>query len=116
MKKMLSLVLSLMMLMSIGTLASAEEKPVITVAVSDAPNVEDFNTNAQTLLLEEACGVDLQFEVYPSTDYNTKINMMIMTGGAELPDVLFVTPTDAELLNWVGSVVKNPLANSEDMD
>ena len=43
----------------------------------DAINVEDFETNTMTLMLEEACGVDLSFDVYPSTDYNSKINMMI---------------------------------------
>jgi len=109
MKKILALALALVMLMGMAAFATAEDKPVITIAVSDATNVEDFNTNLQTLMLEEACGVDIQFEVYPATDYNTKINMMIMTGGAELPDVLFVGPSDAELLNWTGSGLLIPL-------
>lgn len=109
MKRIVSLLLSLLMLACIVPFSAAEEVPVITIAVSDATNVEDFNTNKQTLLLEEQCGVDIQFEVYPSVDYNTKINMMIQTGGAELPDVLFVNPNDAELLSWVESGMLLPL-------
>jgi len=109
MKKFIALALALVMMLSMAAFASAEDKPVITIAVSAATNVEDFNTNNQTLLIEEAVGVDMQFEVYPNVDYNTKINMMIMTGGAELPDVIFVTPSDAELLNWTGSGLLIPL-------
>jgi len=109
MKKFFALALAVIMMLSMATFAVAEDKPVITIAVADKTNVEDFNTNLQTLWLEEQTGVDIQFEVYPSTDYNTKINMMIMTGGSELPDALFVGPSDAELLNWTSSGLLIPL-------
>ena len=109
MKKFLALLLAGMMCLSLCLIAGAEEIPVITIAVQDTPNVEDFNTNWTTLQLEEKLGVDIQFEVYPATDYGTKINAMIMSGGNELPDALFVTPSDAQLLNWIGSGCIIPL-------
>ena len=109
MKRMVSLILVLMLVLSLPAFAVADETPVITIAVQDKVNVEDFNTNLETLMIEEELGVDIQFEVYPETDYNEKINTMIMAGGAELPDVLFVTPTDAQLLNWIGSDCIIPL-------
>ncbi len=110
MKKVISLFLALMMLVSMAPLAAAEEKPVLTVAMPDHQQVEDFNTNAQTLLLEEKLGVDLQIEIYPRVDYNAKINMMIQTGGKELPDVIIVgNASDAEMLSWIESGMLVPL-------
>ncbi len=109
MKKLVSLLLAALMLLSLAPMAVAEESNVITIAVADKTNVEDFNTNGQTLLIEEMTGADLQFEVYPSTDYNTKINMMIQTGGAELPDIILVNPNDAEILSWIESGMLLPL-------
>ena len=109
MKKTVALLLALMLTISLSAIAVAEDKPVITIAVQDTTNVEDFNTNVTTLMLEEALGVDIQFDVYPATDYNVKINTMVMAGGADLPDVVFVTPSDAQLLNWIESKVIIPL-------
>ena len=109
MKRLVSLFLVLMLAMSLPAFAMAEDVPVITIAVQQTNNVEDFNTNWTTLQLEERLGVDIQFEEYPSTDYGVKINAMIMSGGAELPDVVFVTPSDAQLLNWIESKCIIPL-------
>lgn len=114
MKKILSLVLAVVMVLATASFTVAEEKPVVTIAVADTTNVEDFNTNVMTLKLEEACDVDIEFVVYPGTDYNTKINMMIMSGGTELPDALFVTPSDAELLSWIESGMLIPLTEYYD--
>ena len=114
MKKILSLVLAVVMVLATASFTVAEEKPVVTIAVADTTNVEDFNTNVMTLKLEEACDVDIEFVVYPGTDYNTKINMMIMSGGTELPDALFVTPSDAELLSWIESGMLVPLTEYYD--
>ena len=109
MKRMLALFLALMLIISLPAFALAEEKPVITVAVADKANVEDYNTNVMTLMLEEQLGIDIQFMSLTGTDYTSKINMMIQSGGAELPDVLFVTPTSAMMLNWIESGCIIPL-------
>ncbi len=108
-RKLLSLILACMMCLSLCLIAGAEEIPVITIAIAEKTNVEDHNTNWTTLQLEEKLGIDIQFEVYPATDYNTKINMMIQSGGAELPDALFVTPSLSELNSWIDSGCIIPL-------
>ena len=108
-KRLLALLLTLLLCAIAVPVLAEEEVPTIGIAISDAINVEDFETNTMTLMLEEACGVDLTFDVYPSTDYNSKINMMISAGGSELPDVVFVDPSDAELLSWIESGVLLPI-------
>ena len=108
-KRLLALLLTLLLCASAAPALAEEEVPTIGIAISDAVNVEDFETNTMTLMLEEACGVDLTFDVYPSTDYNSKINMMISAGGSELPDVILVGPSDAELISWIESGVLLPI-------
>ena len=108
-KRLLALLLSLLLCASAATAFAEAEVPTIGIAISDKINVEDFETNTMTLMLEEACGVDLTFDVYPETDYNSKINMMISAGGTELPDVVLVRPSDAELISWIESEVLLPI-------
>lgn len=60
----------------------------LTIAIPSNAKVLDYNTNNQTLLIEEKLGVDLQFVELPSADYASKINVMVM-GGDELPDIIF---------------------------
>ena len=66
-KRLLALLLTLLLCASAAPALAEEEVPTIGIAISDAINVEDFETNTMTLMLEEACGVDLTFDVYPST-------------------------------------------------
>lgn len=67
---------------------SITEGVKLTIAIPANAKVEDHNTNNQTLLIEEALGVDLEFVVIPSADYSSKLNVMVM-GGEELPDIIF---------------------------
>ena len=67
---------------------SITEGVKLTIAVDEDAKVKDFNTNQQTLLIEEALGVDLEFMVLPSADYASKLNVMVM-GGEKLPDIIF---------------------------
>lgn len=69
----------------------------LTIAVPENQRVLDFNTNSQTLMIEEALGVDLEYITLPSADYTSKLNVMIM-GGEELPDIIFSPSTYA---NWI---------------
>ena len=89
MKKAFSLILALALaLCCFSFTASADEAPVVlTVAVSDGTNIEDFNTNEMTLYIEEKLGVDLQITAYDSSDYDSKINLMI-NAGDKLEDII----------------------------
>lgn len=67
---------------------SITEGQVITIAAKNHAKIEDYNTNKTTLAIEEALGVDLQFQVYASEDYQDKLNAMVASG-EKLPDILF---------------------------
>ena len=64
------------------------EGVTITIAVAEDNEVSDWETNATTLAIEEALGVNLEFEVYAYADYFDKINVMV-NGGDKLPDIIF---------------------------
>ena len=59
MKKLLSLLLALAMVLSVCVFAVAEEVPVITIAAPERINIEDWNSNQTTLMLEEALGEEV---------------------------------------------------------
>ena len=69
----------------------------LTIAVPQSSKVLDYDTNNQTLLIEEALGVDLKFMALPSADYASKLNVMVK-GGEQLPDIIF-DPTGWE--SWI---------------
>jgi putative aldouronate transport system substrate-binding protein len=53
-----------------------------------------------TKILEQDANVDFTFVTLPSTDYNSKINLMVMAGGGELPDIIMAGPGDAMVFQW----------------
>lgn len=107
MKKLVTLLLALAMVLTLCP-AMAEEPVVLTVAVADKTNVEDFNTNETTLYIEEALNVDLQFNVYASVDYNNKINLMV-TSGDEMEDIIIGNFSDSLVYSWAQAGALAPL-------
>ena len=86
----------------IGT-TSAESGPVkLTVAMAENLRVKDFETNNMTLLVEKGVNVDMDFMVLPSSDYNQRINLMVMAGSSDLPDVLIGNQffSDSTVFTW----------------
>jgi putative aldouronate transport system substrate-binding protein len=53
--------------------------------------------------------VDLEFVLYPSTDYLTKINLMVMAGGSDLQDIIIGNISDAMVSQWAGVKAIIPL-------
>lgn len=114
MKKLFAILLSVTLLLSGCSFALAEltfskdgsfpicSEPVkLTVGLPDSTRVEDWETNLTTQLLLERGNFDLDFVTYDSSDYMTKINLMVMGGGSELPDVLFLpTGKDDTVFQW----------------
>lgn len=100
MKRMLTACLAILLLLSLGTGALAEdlnpvgtypiakETTVLTILMQQDVLVEDYDTNAFTLWVEETCNVDLQFELLPAgTDGTDKLALMLSSGQA-LPDII----------------------------
>jgi putative aldouronate transport system substrate-binding protein len=71
-----------------GTLPIAKEKVTLKIGIETQPNVEDFETNWMTRQLEQQGNFDLRFEVYPAGELLQKVELMVMAGGADLPDVI----------------------------
>ena len=85
-------VISLSVVFAGGSRASTQAQssgPVrLTVAIPENLAIQDYETNYMTRILEREANVDLDFVVFSSVDYNTRLNLMVMAGGAELPDIL----------------------------
>ncbi len=94
---------------------SITEGTKLTIAVKDSIQVSDYNTNEMTLAVEEALGVDLEFVTYASADYETKMNVMVMSGD-KLPDIIF-NPGE-QYLSWAseGAIISlNEYYDNPDM-
>lgn len=71
-----------------GTFPICKEKVSLTVTLPASTQVEDYETNRQTQIIEEKGNFDLTFNVIPSAEFDTKINLMVAAGGSDLGDVL----------------------------
>ena len=70
-----------------GTFQVNKTKVPIKVGVDQYAMVQDWETNWMTIQIEQKGNYDLTFETYP--EFQQKIELMIMAGGADLPDVLW---------------------------
>ena len=75
------------------------EGVTLTVAVASDDLVIDWDTTLSTQMVEEALGVNLEFEVYASSDYDTKINVMVQ-GGDKLPDIILSTKASSGIKDY----------------
>lgn len=71
----------------VGEYPLCSETQPLSILMSPYYTVEDYDTNALTLLAEESLNVELEFVFLPSTDPNDKLAIMI-SSGEKLPDVV----------------------------
>lgn len=98
MKKVLSGILCLAMLMSLMTVVPAlaeDERPTLTVFVEAVATIEDFETNLATLWLEDKIGANLDFIVAPTGSAEEKMNILLNSGN--YPDIFYLTVPDEDL-------------------
>lgn len=118
-KKFFALILALALAAAVGVPALADEnfnaageyplfkeKVSLTIGIAQNANVEDYETNWQTLYLEEQANVDLSFVSYAAGEMRTQLNMAI-NGGSELPDIIFCNSGLDLLYQWAlaGAVI-----------
>ena len=89
----LALVLALTAFAGLSTSAVAEEGKVITIMCAEPTTLEDVDTNYATNYLEERLGAEFVFNFLPSSEWTTKLEIMV-TAGEELSDVLFGTTNE----------------------
>ena len=92
-----------------GTLPVFKEKQTIEVMLPDSQYVQDWDTNRQTVMMEEDLNAELVLEVLPSGEYNTKINLMAASGGEEFKDVILGGFSDGMVINLAESDVILPI-------
>ncbi len=90
---------------------ASDEKEVITIGLSQNSNVEDYDTNYLTALLEEKFNVDIQFVFLPSASEDAKVKFALLTQtGSELPDILlFEQFTSLEIVTYGSKGIFIPL-------
>lgn len=107
-RKLMSLLLSVVMLLSFGSaLAEADKLPIaenfgdveLTVAVIGDPAIENWETNAYVKWLEEKTNIDLSFVVIPEEGAGEKLGLILASG--EYPDVfLSVGISDSNITKY----------------
>lgn len=100
MKKTLSLILALALLLTCMTVtAVAEEPTVITVMNRVAAEVNLGDDNPILQAIEEKLNIDLQYDCAPSSSYNEKEQLAMASG--EMPDILYHhAAADVYLEQW----------------
>lgn len=84
-----------------GTLPIVKEPITLTIGIERQPTVEDFETNLQTLYMEENSGITLDFVLFPAGEMLTKLELMMAGGGEDLPDILIGGNFDQSvIMNW----------------
>ena len=87
-----------------------KETVSITIGLPQSPNVEDYDTNKQTLWLEKVGNYDIAFKLYPSEEFSTQINLAAAAGGGDLPDILLVNgQSDSVVNSWGAAGIIIPL-------
>jgi putative aldouronate transport system substrate-binding protein len=71
-----------------GTFPINKQRVSLKIGVEGNAMIEDWETNWYTRQIEEKGNYDLSFEVYPAGEMNQKVELMVMAGGTDLPDVL----------------------------
>jgi putative aldouronate transport system substrate-binding protein len=92
-----------------GRPAGGREKVKLTVAIEEQIRIANYKTNFMTRWLEEQANVELEFVQLSATDYHNKLNLMVMTGGDELPDIIIATPGDSMTYQWAKTGAIIPL-------
>lgn len=67
----------------------------LTIGIVQDTNVEDYETNHFTKMLEEAANIKINFYYFPSSEYTQKLELMCAAGGDDLPDIVMMTLPDA---------------------
>lgn len=97
MKKALSGILAFVMviaLMAFPAMAE-EERPTLTILIEQQATVEDFETNACTLWIEDKIGANLDFILAPNGSIKEKMNILLNSG--DYPDIFYHTLPDENL-------------------
>jgi putative aldouronate transport system substrate-binding protein len=93
----------------LGQLPLLKEKIELTMGILKDPLVTDYVNNYKTMQLEKDSNIHLNFVSYGSTssEANQKLELQIMAGGADLPDIINMSfsPINAAYYGEQGAII-----------
>ena len=85
----------------VGAFPVCKEKITLRVGIPKNEFITDYDDNTFTKKLEEMMNCDIEFEFLPSSDTMQKVELMMNSGGDELPDIICgVNFTDGALAGY----------------
>ena len=98
MKKLVSLLLCVIMVMALMSISASAEEP-ITLTIERSEHASFTYSLEQPVIkeLEKRLGIKLEIHAYPSSDFNTKLKIQL--GTDDLPDI--VCNTYSKLVDYV---------------
>ena len=85
---------------SLGEFPICKETVELKIMMEQNSNIIDMYTNKLTKKLEEYGNVKLSFDLVPTADITTKINLMMNSGGANMPDIIISTLNNAQIVSY----------------
>lgn len=92
----------------LGSETICKEKVELEFMLAQSGSVVDYDTNKYTLQLEKKGNVDIKFNLLPTADAESKINL-VLSSGTDLPDVLIRSMDTANVATYGESGVFVPL-------
>ena len=104
MKKLVSLLLCVIMVMTLMSISASAEEP-ITLTIERSEHASFTYSLEQPVIkeLEKRLGIKLEIHAYPSSDFNTKLKIQL--GTDDLPDI--VCNTYSKLVDYVSEELLN---------
>ncbi len=92
-----------------GEVPICKEPVTLKIIMAQDSLVEDFDTNKYTKKLEEYGNMDLEFELIPSADMSTKLNLLMNANGDDLPDIIIGSMSNQQIVSFGESGMIIPL-------
>ena len=93
-----------------GTFPVCKEPITLKIGIPQNSFITDYENNSFTQLLEEKMNCNIEFQMLPTTDTMQKIELMMASGGDELPDIICgVNFTDGALSAYGSSGMIVPM-------
>ena len=94
----------------LGSDVICKEKVTLEFMMGNNGAVSDYDSNKYTLELERKGNVDIQFNLVPGSDLQTKVNL-VLSSGKDLPDVINTTLDSATIATYGSAGLFVPLNN-----
>lgn len=115
MKRLVSLLLCVAMVMTVVSFAAAEDRPTVTM-MNRLPSTYVVEDNPAIAALEDLLGVNLEIEAPPISSYGDRRNIVLASG--DVPDIIYVWDTGANYTQWCRDGLfldLTPYLNEKDM-